>query len=376
MRMNARAVGRADRPDAVPSETVGPAPSPAARRDGVTVQVITAQQVTSHPVDELTALLADPGNLVWVDIASCDAAALACLSEVFRFHSIAVHDCVHRNHMAKLHVYDDHVFSVVHAPEIGSRGHVHYIELDQFMGANYLVTVHGPLNPVVDPAVAFIDTDHVRQRLTNGHLRPRTPFELTSAIISSITRREVEMIAELAQTSGALERQLMMDEVSADPEPFLDELFKAWYELLAIRTIATHSASVYRRMFKLVRSLPATEQPLVNDIAERFEQVVDMADGQREFLHGVIEFFQTRTSTHMTVAAEELNATSVQQNDDMRKISAWVAIVAVPTGVTGFFGQNVPYPGFGTAAGFYASLLIMIMLAGILYAIFRHKRWL
>jgi hypothetical protein len=47
----------------------------------------------------------------------------------------------------------------------------------------------------------------------------------------------------------------------------------------------------------------------------------------------------------MTLAAEELAAVSVQQNDDMRKITAWVAIVAVPTAVTGYFGQNVPYPG-------------------------------
>ena len=72
-----------------------------------------------------------------------------------------------------------------------------------------------------------------------------------------------------------------------------------------------------------------------------------MADGQREFLHGVIEFYQTRTSTHMTMAAEKSASTAVQQNDDMRRITAWVAIVAVPTAVTGFFGQNVPYPGFG-----------------------------
>ncbi len=61
--------------------------------------------------------------------------------------------------MAKLHVYDDHVLTVLHAPEIGTRGHVHYVELDQFLGSNYLVTVHGPLNPLVDPVVAMIDTD-------------------------------------------------------------------------------------------------------------------------------------------------------------------------------------------------------------------------
>ena len=72
--------------------------------------------------------------------------------------------------------------------------------------------------------------------------------------------------------------------------------------------------------------------------------VRSMAEGQRQFLHGVIEFYQTRTSTHLTVAAEKLASTSVQQNDDMRRITAWVAIIAVPTAVTGFFGQNVDSP--------------------------------
>jgi Mg2+ and Co2+ transporter CorA len=91
--------------------------------------------------------------------------------------------------------------------------------------------------------------------------------------------------------------------------------------------------------FRAMRGrLPA----LLADIADQFDVVQTMADGQREFLHGVIEFYQTLTSTHKILAAETTATTAVQQNDDMRKITAWVAIVAVPTAVTGYFGQNVP----------------------------------
>jgi Mg2+ and Co2+ transporter CorA len=249
------------------------------------------------PVQELGGLLRQPDALVWVDIPRCDGKTAMVLSETFGFHDIAIRDCLERNHISKLHVYDDHVFTVLHAPEIGSHGHVHYVELDQFLGPNYLVTVHGPLNPAVDPAVASLDTEQVRKRIENGRLHPKTPFELSSAIVSALTRREINLIADLAKQSGDLERKLMLGQVSTDPEPFLEELFRAWYELLAIRTIAVHSAATYDRMAKLVRSLPPAEQPLVADIADRFHQVASMADGQREFLHGVIEFFQTRTST-------------------------------------------------------------------------------
>jgi magnesium transporter len=66
----------------------------------------------------------------------------------------------------------------------------------------------------------------------------------------------------------------------------------------------------------------------------------------------------------------------VQQNNDMRRITAWVAIIAVPTAVTGFFGQNLPYPGFGARSGFIASAVIMICAAAVLFAIFKTKRWL
>ena len=159
----------------------------------------------------------------------------------------------------------------------------------------------------------------------------------------------------------------MLGEDLEDPEEFLEELFQAWYRLLAVRTMATHSSATYGRMARLVRFLPDTAPPLFADIADQFEVVTAMADGQREFLHGVIEFYQTRTATHMTMAAEKSASTAVQQNDDMRRITAWVAIVAVPTAVTGFFGQNVPYPGFGTSAGVIASVLIIVVLAAVLY---------
>ena len=56
--------------------------------------------------------------------------------------------------MPKVRAYHDHVFVVQHAPELGEGGHVHYVELDQFIGARFVVTVHGPVNPAVPPEAA------------------------------------------------------------------------------------------------------------------------------------------------------------------------------------------------------------------------------
>ncbi|HEV8566726.1 MAG TPA: magnesium transporter CorA family protein [Actinoplanes sp.] len=340
------------------------------------VLVLCDGGVERHDADELPKLLKREDALVWVDIPVCDPAASHVLSDVFGFHSYAVRDCVERNHVSKFHVYADSVFTVLHAPQVGRRGHVHYVELDQFVGHNFLVTVHGPLNPAVDPEVALLDTRAVLRRVERGSLIPGSPFELSHAIVTAMTRREIDLIAKLAQESGRLEQRVMLSEERDDPEAFLEELFQIWYELLAVRTMAVHSGATYTRLIKQARAVPETASPLLSDLVDEFELVKSMADGQREFLHGVIEFYQTRTSTHTTLAAELAASAGVQQNDDMRRITAWVAIVAVPTAVTGFFGQNVPYPGFGTRTGVFASVTIMLILAIALYAIFRHKKWL
>lgn len=340
------------------------------------VLVVSDAGVERHDADELPKLLKQEDALIWVDIPACDPAAVQALTDVFGFHRIAIRDCVERNHVSKVFVYADHVFTVLHAPQVGRRGHVHYVELDQFIGPNYLVTVHGPLNPAVDPAVAQVDTGSVLRRIEEKHLHVESPFELSRWIVSAMIRRESDLVADLAEESGRLEQRVMLEDELQDPEAFLEELFQVWYILLAVRTMATHSSVTYGRMARLVTFLPNTAPPLFADIADQFEVVRTMADGQREFLHGVIEFYQTRTSTHLTLAAEQSASTGVRQNEDMRKITAWVAIVAVPTAVTGYFGQNVPYPGSGTTAGAITSTLLILVLALTLYIIFKHKEWL
>ena len=82
-----------------------------------------------------------------------------------------------------------HVFLVLHAPLAGAAGHVHYIELDQFIGERFLVTVHGPLNPAADPAAARVEVDAVLKRLESGRLRGQEhAFELAYAIVSALVR--------------------------------------------------------------------------------------------------------------------------------------------------------------------------------------------
>ena len=106
---------------------------------------MTESGAERHTVTELDGLLAKD-DLIWVDIPSCDDDAARVLRDVFHFHPLAIRDCVERNRVPRVHPYDDHVLMVMHTPERGRHGHVHYVELDLLIGPRYVITVHGPVN--------------------------------------------------------------------------------------------------------------------------------------------------------------------------------------------------------------------------------------
>ena len=152
------------------------------------VHFVSDDGIQQHPVEELAALLARDHGLVWVDIPVCDEAAARVLSDVFGFHPLAVQACVERNAVPKVRAYRDHSFVILHAPELGTGGHVHYVEFDQFIGPRYVVTVHGPVNPAVTPEAAQRETRAVLGRIQAGRLRPRSAFELSYAIVSALAQ--------------------------------------------------------------------------------------------------------------------------------------------------------------------------------------------
>jgi Mg2+ and Co2+ transporter CorA len=290
------------------------------------VYLITDSGVEGRTVEELPDLLQRRAGLVWVDIAKIDAEALRVLSEVFKFHPLAIQDCENRNHVPKVHVYSDHVFVALHSPELGKGGHVHHLELDQFVGPGYLVTVHGPLDPEVIPELAFRETDAVRKRIEAGRFRPKLAYELSHGIVSAMTRHQEGFVGILALEVGLLEQRVMGEE-HEDPERFLEELFRARHGLIAVRTMAALSREIYGRMTSLARFVPDEAEPLVEDITDQFDRIKGMADGETAFLEAVIGFHESRTNTKMTIAAERL---------------AVIAAVTLPiTALSSIYGMNV-----------------------------------
>jgi magnesium transporter len=96
---------------------------------------------------------------------------------------------------------------------------------------------------------------------------------------------------------------------------------------VTLRTMAAHSREVCARMAALSRLLPAETHPLIEDLVDRFERITSQCDGEKEFLHGVVDFFQSLTSTRMNTAMERLALIS--------------ALVLPVTAIASIYGMNV-----------------------------------
>jgi magnesium transporter len=346
------------------------------------VRLITDQGIEDRSPDELTALLRGDTGFIWVDISSCEEDGSRALLEVFGFHPLAVRDCVERNRVPKVHGYGDHVLIVLHAPERGQRGHVHYIELDQIIGRNYLVTVHGPINPAVDPAVALRETQAVHARMQAGRFRPKSVFELSHAIVSALTRHQEAYIEAMTRDVWQLEQRVTGGDVG-DPEGFINDLFRARHGLLAVRTMAALGGAIYGRLSGLTRTPPGGEK-LVADIIDQFERVRSVADGEKEYLQGVIEFYQTVLTINaalvgqaQNIEVQRLTEASYAQNEEIKKISAWAAIFFAPTLIGTIYGMNFDrMPELHWRFGYPTAMILMVLLSIALYALFRRRQWL
>jgi magnesium transporter len=324
------------------------------------IRFITGSQVKSATAADVPALLASDDGFVWIDIPSVDDDATALLTDVLSFHPLAVRDCVERNRLTKLHAYADHVFIVLHTPEHGRGGHVHYIELDQFIGSRFLVTVHGPLNPAVDPAVAVRQTEAVLARIEAGRLRPTSPVALSYAIVSAMARDMEGFIDRVTVDVWRLEQQVTGGH-RGDPEVFLEELFNARHGLIVARTMAAMSAEIYGRMQTLDRYIPPGGRPFVADVADQFTRVRGLAEGERDYLQGVIDFYRTRTETKMTIAAERL---------------AVIAVVTLPiTALASIYGMNLIVHERSQWPHLAVVLLVMVAMSALLLMWARRHGW-
>lgn len=327
---------------------------------GIRVLSLTAGVVAEHALTDVEALLATDDALVWVDIDECSDAAVTLLTDVLHCHPLAVRDCMERNRVPRVRIYPHQQLLILHGPERGPSGHVHYLELDQIIGEKFVVTVHGPINPTVPIEAALRETETVRRRIEAGRLRPNSPFELSYAISSALTHRLEGFIEELTRDVWELEQRVTGGHMG-NPEEFLEELFQARHGLLAVRTMGALGAEVYGRIAALGSRVAPDDLPLVLDTVDQLNRIRGLADGEREYLQGVIEFYRARAETKMTVAAERL---------------AVIAVVTLPiTALSSIYGMNIIVNDHTHLPQLIVVLTVMAVMSALLLTWAKRRGW-
>ena len=134
------------------------------------------------------------------------------------------------------------------------------------------------------------------------------------------------MTSEMATKIAALERRVMRNEMK-DIETTLEDIFTVRHELLTVRTLAAQSREVYQRIGALATNMSAETRRFVIDAADHFDRLASLCDGEKEFLQGVLDFYESRTATKMNIA--------------MERLALLTALILPITAVSGFYGMNI-----------------------------------
>jgi magnesium transporter len=209
-----------------------------------------------------------------------------------------------------------------------------------------------------------LDIDAVVLRWdTNPAIAKFGPRALAHGLLDEVVDRYLDVLSSIDDAVEDTE-DLLFDERRTASHDVSRRAFKLRRSLVEARRAILPTREV---VFTITRRIDtdghqADLQPYYDDLNDHVLRAVEWTDSLRDSITSIFD-------TNMSLA-------DVRMNTIMKKLTSWAAIIAVPTAITGFFGQNVPYPGFGQQWGFWLSLLSMVLIAVALYATFRRKDWL
>jgi magnesium transporter len=314
------------------------------RRSAVRVLHLCAGERAEDVVDALAAARS-AGTLLWVELDGLPG-DLAALETALGLDPLVVASTRQLRGRPKLDLSDRHLLCSLTTVRAGSHGGLQVGRVTAVVGEGFLVTFAH-------------DEATVARAARLAEAAPEvSALRALHALIDVV-------VEDLAATSSALEAALLAAADRLFGEARSDEAH-ALYELTRELLVLRHAV---RPLVEPLRHLSSGAVPEVDDEARRrFTDLLDRALVVDREVSDLDELLgHLRGSNDSRIA--------LQQNIDMRRIAAWAAIIAVPTAVTGFYGMNVPYPGFGEVWGAGVAVLLQVGLAVGLAVLFRRRRW-
>ena len=296
----------------------------------------------------------EPGKFVWIGLYEPTEEEFDSLRREFDLHPLAVEDAIHAHQRPKLEVYDEMVFLVLKTARYVDPSEV--IELGEvlvFVGPDYVITVrHGEASSLA-PVREALDADP--ERLKKG------PGAVLHAILDLVVDDYQPAIEGLETDIDEVEEQLFSNQRTNPAE----RIYRLQREVLAFRKATAPLVDPIDRLAKghYHHVIHPEIRDYFRDVSDHLIRARDQLDALRDLLSGSLQ--------------ANLAQVGVRQNEDMRRISAWVAIIAVPTAIAGIYGMNFRHmPELKWELGYPFAVGLMLVICATLYRYFKKVGWL
>ncbi|MER6733357.1 magnesium/cobalt transporter CorA [Streptomyces puniciscabiei] len=301
------------------------------------------------------------GGFVWIGLYEPSEREFDLVTQEFALHPLAVEDALNAHQRPKLEVYDDSLFMVLKPVAYETKSDtVSAGEIMVFVGDCFVVTVrHGEISPLAA----------VRRRLEEEpEMLDKGPTAVLYAISDAVVDHYLEVATELGTDLEELEAEVFRPE-GGGSRGTASRIYGFKRQILEFRRATGPLALPLTRLAgtgPLGGSVPFVHdkaRPFFRDVGDHLTRVNESVEALDRLVSDVL-------SAHLAQM-------SVRQNDDMRKISAWAAMAAVPTMIAGIYGMNFDHmPELHWLWSYPAVILVMAALEVLLYRLFKHRGWL
>jgi magnesium transporter len=321
-----------------------------AYRDGALV-------AENFPLADLSDWLEHKDATVWLDLPDPTSEELAELADELGLHELAIEDAVRGRQRPKVDRYEHHQLFNAYAVRVsGDDARLEPVAITAFMTKQALITVH---------QAGEFDIEDVVARWEGS---PDLATHGCSFLLYGLLDHVVDSYFTALQIFDDIAEELSDQVFDWDGGPAGGEvrrLYDLRRGLLTARRVITPMREVINSLIHLKQDLGMTS----SEMAPYYQDVYDHAIRAADWTDNLRDLIGTIRETQLTIQSNRMNLI-------MKKVTSWAAIIAVPTAVTGFYGQNVPYPGFQTTAGFWTSSGVIVALSVTLYVAFRRRDWL
>jgi len=316
-------------------------------------------------LDDVSKYLHEDGALLWVDLLNPGRTLLDELADELGFDQRAVEDVVEHSERTKATRYATHTFLTVYATALGAQvpGSIESRLLTARVSIFVLPTGVVTVRHESDSARPVFDVDEVVRRWDdNSDLLRRGSPALLHGILDVVVDGQFDAIQQLDDAIESLEDSLF-DEHSQTRQLQRDT-YRLRKELVEVRRIVLPMREVVNTVMR--RSLPGAD---VGELDGWYSDLYDDVIRAAEWTESLRDMVTTVFETNLSLQDARLNTI-------MKKLTGWAAIIAVPTLVTGWYGQNIPYPGFSEPSGLVTSALLSVLASVALYIGFKRRGWI